>query len=58
MPIGDWIREANERRRQKLWWEGYKLGYADREAGKPPRYPETTADKPQEPQENETGRSE
>ena len=58
MPIGDWIREANEKRREKLRQEGYKLGYADRHAGKPSRYPDDTTDKPQEPRESETGRSE
>ena len=62
MPIGDWIREANEKRREKLRQEGfdrgYVEGYADRDSGKPSRYPENTADKPQEPRENETGRSE
>lgn len=58
MAIADWIREATERRRQKLRQESYNLGYDDREAGKPRRYPESTADKPREQQDDETGRSE
>ena len=37
MPIGDWIREANERRRQRLREEGYLKGYEDGRQGKPPR---------------------
>ena len=43
MPIGDWIREANERRRQRLRAEaeakiaqGYRRGYEDAMQGKPP----------------------
>ena len=39
MPIGDWIREANERRRQRLREEGYRKGYEDAQQGKPPRPP-------------------
>ena len=43
MPIGDWIREANERRRQRIREEalaegrkeGYQIGYADGSRGKP-----------------------
>ena len=35
MPIGDWIREAHERWRERLRREGYLQGYADAEAGKP-----------------------
>lgn len=58
MPIGDWIREANEKRRRKLRQEGYNLGYDDSQAGKPRRDLENTADKPQEQRDNETGRSE
>ena len=57
MPIGDWIREANERRRRKLRQEGYELGYADREAGKPHRYLADSEHKPQPPRENEPGKS-
>ena len=57
MPIGDWIREANERRREKLRQESYKQGYADAQAGKPPRYP-GTANNPPQPKDNEPGRSE
>lgn len=41
--IGDWIREANERRwqrwRQEAIEEGYNLGYTDALQGKPPRPP-------------------
>ena len=47
MPIGDWIREANERRRERLRREGhqagieegYERGYTDAQQGKPPRSP-------------------
>ena len=39
MPIGDWIREANERRRERLRREGYLRGYADAQEGKPPQWP-------------------
>ena len=43
MPIGDWIREANERRRQRIRAEGeaagYRRGYADAAQGKPPEVP-------------------
>ena len=43
MSIGDWIREANERRQQKrsdrLLRQGYDMGYADAQQGKPPRPP-------------------
>lgn len=47
MPIGDWIREANERRRQRLREEGreegfaegrvqgYQIGYSDGTQGQP-----------------------
>ena len=49
MPIGDWIREANERRRQRIRdegreegrkegrEEGYEIGYADGSQGQPKR---------------------
>ena len=47
MPIGDWIREANERRRQRIRDEGkaegialgYRRGYGDAIEGKPPEVP-------------------
>ena len=59
MPIGDWIREANERRRERLRREGmqigYKMGYADSQAGKPPSPPSVSDDKPQESRDNESG---
>lgn len=42
MPIGDWIREANERRRQRLRQEGYLRGYEDAQQGRPPRPPGTS----------------
>lgn len=58
MPIGDWIREANEKRRQKLRQEGYNLGYDDRDAGKPRRNLENTADKPEKQRDGDPGRSE
>lgn len=58
MAIADWIREATEKRREKLRQESYKLGYSDRDAGKPSRYPDNTADNPQEQRDNESGRSE
>ena len=45
MPIGDWIREDAERRREKwrrkMLEEGYKLGYKDAQEGKPPQPPGT-----------------
>ena len=37
MAIADWIREATERRRQRLRREGYDMGYDDRDQGKPRR---------------------
>ena len=58
MPIGDWIREANEKRRRKLRQEGYNLGYDDRDAGKPRRDLENTADKPEKQRDGDPGRSE
>ena len=39
MSIGDWIREATKRRRQRLLRQGYDMGYADAQQGKPPRPP-------------------
>ena len=53
MPIGDWIREANERRRERLRREGYLQGYADRDAGKPPTPPGDSESKAGEPRDNE-----
>jgi len=41
MAIADWIREATERRRQRLRDEGYDMGYDDRDQGKPRRRPST-----------------
>ena len=37
MAIADWIREATEKRRQRLRREGYDMGYDDRDQGKPRR---------------------
>ena len=41
MAIADWIRDANEKRRQRLRdegrIEGYDMGYDDRDQGKPRR---------------------
>ena len=51
MAIADWIRDANEKRRERLRdegrregriegrGEGYLMGYEDRDKGKPPRPP-------------------
>ena len=41
MAIADWIREATERRRQRLRDEGYDMGYDDGAEGKPRRRPST-----------------
>ena len=41
MAIADWIREATEKRRQRLRDEGYDMGYDDRDQGKPRRRPST-----------------
>ena len=48
MAIADWVREATERRRQRIiaevrsseeyrqsWWEGYNMGYDDADKGRP-----------------------
>lgn len=60
MPIGDWIREANERRRERWRREGmqigYKMGYADRDAGKPPNPPDVSDDKTGEARDGESGK--
>ena len=47
MAIADWIRDANEKRKQQLRDEGrveglskgYMMGYEDRDKGKPPQPP-------------------
>ncbi len=39
MSIGDWIREANERRQQKRRERDYLRGYEDAQEGKPPAPP-------------------
>ncbi len=41
MAIADWIREATEKRRQRLRDEGYDMGYDDGAEGKPRRRPST-----------------
>ena len=60
MPIGDWIREAHERWRERLRREGmligYKMGYADADAGKPPNPPSISDDKPQGTRDDESGK--
>ena len=60
MPIGDWIREANERRRERWRREsferGYEEGYADGRAGKPANPPDVSEDKTGEPRDKETGK--
>ena len=62
MAIADWIRDATEKRREKLRQEGfaqgYDLGYDDRDAGKPRRNLENTADKPEKQRDGDPGRSE
>ena len=57
MAIADWIREATERRRQKLRREGYRQGYADSEAGRPHRYLADSEHKPPPPPDAESGQS-
>ena len=39
MAIADWIREATERRRQRLRREAYMMGYEDATKGKPMQPP-------------------
>lgn len=58
MPIGDWIREANERRRRRLRDEGYRLGYQDAVQGKPPEVPLEQTDRtpPRESDESDANR--
>ena len=65
MPIGDWIREANERRRQRLLAEeeakiaqGYRRGYEDAMQGKPPEVPLEQTGQPASPEDagSEAGR--
>ena len=60
MAIADWIREATERRRERWRREalqiGYQMGYADRDAGKPPNPPGGADDKPQESRDDEPGK--
>ena len=48
MSLGDWIRELNARQRERLLRrarvEGYLIGYADAQAGRPSRYQEQESD--------------
>ena len=37
MAIADWIREATERRRQRILKEAYDMGYDDADKGRPRR---------------------
>ena len=53
MPIGDWIREANERRRERWRRESYLQGYADGRAGKPANPPGDSESKEEPPRDNE-----
>ena len=39
MAIADWIREATERRRQRILKEAYDMGYDDADKGRPRRPP-------------------
>ena len=53
MAIADWIREATDRRRERLRDEGrvdglskgYMMGYEDRDKGKPPQPPTNGANR-------------
>ena len=58
MPIGDWIREANERRRRRIRDEGYRLGYQDAVQGKPPEVPleQTSQTPPRESDKSDADR--
>ena len=57
MPIGDWIREANERRRERWrresYLQGYEKGFADGRAGKPEKPPGDSESKAGEQRDNE-----
>ena len=53
MAIADWIREATERRRERLLRGAYMQGYADRDAGKPANPPGGSESKAEEPRDNE-----
>ena len=57
MAIADWIREANERRRERWRREamqiGYRMGYADSQAGKPPNPPGGAESKAEGPRDDE-----
>lgn len=35
MAIADWVREATERRRQRILKEAYDMGYEDADKGRP-----------------------
>lgn len=59
MAIADWIRDATERRRERLRREGYERGYeegyTDRDAGKPRRRAGSENNQ-DEPRDNEPGK--
>ena len=52
MSIGDWIREANERRQQRRREQDYLRGYADAQEGKPPRPPGAAEKNGRDPSES------
>ena len=58
MAIADWIREATERRRQRIRTaaiaEGYRRGYEDAVRGKPPEVPMEQTGAPPSPDSDET----
>ena len=56
MAIADWIREAAERRRERLLRGAYMKGYADRDAGKPPNPPGDSESKAGEQRDDEPGK--
>ena len=53
MAIADWIREAAERRRERLLRGAYMKGYADGRAGTPPTPPGDSESKAEKPRDNE-----
>ena len=60
MAIADWIREATERRRERWRREamliGYKMGYADADAGKPPNPPGCSENNQDIPRDDKCGK--
>ena len=55
MSIGDWIREANERRQQRRREQDYLRGYEDAQEGKPPQPPGTRRQQREQPPDEEGG---